>query len=153
MTDDWRAGLNANTPRARLAEHERWISEVSIVPHEVRAMLDNCRRWIESAPRKAVLALAKLDGLRTDYEREVDQDRLRGEKTLAAARKGHEKTHGTPDQKQARRHQIFALCKEIAAEKPSWKLGAIRKEAAERSGCGLRTVERHTKMLRDALKK
>jgi len=75
----------------------------------------------------------------------------RGEKILDSARKGHEATHGTFEEKEARHTLIRQTCEQVAEAHPSWGLTAIRQETSERLGISLKTVQRATPDLKSLL--
>ena len=79
----------------------------------------------------------------------------RGQKVLDSAKAGHEAVHGTLAEKEAKKLEIQNKCKNIATLNPSWKLTAIRQEAADNLGDGysFKTVQRATPDLKTLLNK
>lgn len=64
----------------------------------------------------------------------IDPHLRRGLKTLLAAKEGHEKVHGTSDEKRDHRRKIIETYNEVRREKPSWKQDAVYEEIGRRIG-------------------
>lgn len=73
----------------------------------------------------------------------------RGKKTLSGSRKGHQTTHGSDDEKQARWSQYAAACIQKKSDHPLWSLTQVRKSVADDVGCSPRTITERTKQLKN----
>ncbi len=75
----------------------------------------------------------------------------RGERIKEGALHSHQIAHGTPEQKATRWKHFKDECLKVHDETPRWGLTAIRQEVADRTGYSLKTIERHTKNLRNLI--
>lgn len=67
----------------------------------------------------------------------------RGQKTLRAARKGHEVTHGTKEEKQARWDEMRRTFDALHAKHQLWTYEELKRQTAKRHKCSSKTVGRH----------
>ena len=77
---------------------------------------------------------------------------LVGEKVKKSASLGHQATHGTRAEKNARWDKYRNDCLIVAMNNPKWGLETIRQEVATINGVSLRTVERQTGDLKTLLR-
>ena len=73
----------------------------------------------------------------------LDPHIRRGQKLIAAAKKGHVAVHGTDAQKKAKAQSMLAVCKRIAGENPRWGITSILEQASEELHCVARTIKRN----------
>ncbi len=76
---------------------------------------------------------------------------LVGEKVKKSASLGHEATHGTTSEKNARWEKYRRDCLDVSQKHPTWGIQSIRQEVAEMNNVSLKTVIRHTENLKKLL--
>lgn len=106
------------------------------------------------AARLSVLQERRLEGTRQELE-EMRPDAERGEKVLKGVLHAHEIAHGTTEEKKERwqyfEDECLKVYEETRDETPRWGLTAIRQEVVDRTGYSLKTIERHTKNLKNLI--
>ncbi len=101
-------------------------------------LLADLLRTIEIAVRQSVQhALQFLIGVRLANAVQT------GAKIKASATKGHEKVHGTKEEKEARRKLQRDAVARIRAEHPKWSWSQVTQTAAEMTGVCKKTIQRN----------
>lgn len=109
---------------------------------EIEELISLGRIWLAEALRAEVLdAESHVHTLKLKASA-LEPDAARGARILASARKGHEATHGTPEQKKARWAKYASRFEQLATAHPRWSTEQICTEVGKEYGVSAKTVRR-----------
>ncbi|WP_369158828.1 hypothetical protein [Candidatus Thiodiazotropha sp. LNASS1] len=111
---------------------------------DAQKAIDCCYRLVTYGDEMELLLRFTEYGDRPILTDELLKNVRSANKQRAAGKKGHEKAHGSPQDKAKKKQRYIDLCHQLKREHPNWKLGAIRQAVADKEGVCLRTVERYT---------
>jgi len=75
--------------------------------------------------------------------RDIEYEIVRGKKIKTSAKLGHEKVHGTPEQKHARWQGMRDAVASAFAEHPKWTWAKIQAKVANKFRVSTKTIRRH----------
>lgn len=151
---DWIPEPNVTRLRHTL---KRLLSEISLEGIEAHAKaygeenhppypgsIRDVQRFIDDIGYLAQLAYAVRLGKKEGLILLAGKDAARGRKNVDGAKKGHEETHGTPEEKAARWAGYQAALERVHEEHPTRLIGACQQQVADDAGVSLKTIKRHT---------